>query len=138
MVSIRISSENFSGETAEVVFTPDNNSGVINLGLIDIPFDFEPYLLIPPQEIYGTYVIKSINGDCTNVLRVPRPTPTPTPTPSVTPTNTPTPTPSVTPTSTSDPCKVTPTPTPSVSHSGYITTTTTNYYFTTTTTTINP
>jgi hypothetical protein len=107
---ITIQSVNFVGETANVLFKPDNDDITINLGYVTLPFTFDPSLLVPPREIYGFYTILVENGICANVLNVPRSTPTPTPTP--TPTRTPTPTPSVTPTRTP-----TPTPTPSVTPS---------------------
>lgn len=112
---ITINSINHDGELANVLFTPDNDPVVINLGDITLPFVFEPSLLVPPREVYGTYTIYTYVDKCTNILQVPRPTPTPTPT--VTPTRTATPTPTVTPTvtPTSNPCDLpsaTPTPTP--------------------------
>lgn len=111
--SIVIQSIFYDGELAEVLFKPDNDDIVLNFDEISLPFLFEPYLLIPPREIYGTYTIKPLNANCPYFLNVPRPTPTPTPTPSPTRTLTPTPTPTNTPTPTLDPCKLpTPTPTP--------------------------
>jgi len=112
---ITIDSINYDGELANVLFTPDNDSVVINLGDVILPFTFEPSLLVPPREIYGTYTIYTYANKCVNFLDVTRPTPTPTPT--VTPTKTPTPTPTTTPTPTPtyDPCaSQTPTPTPTV------------------------
>jgi hypothetical protein len=108
---IVISSINYDGELASVVFTPQGTENVINLGNITLPFTFQPGSLTPPQDVYGTYTILVENGDCPNILNVPRPTPTPTPT--ITPTRTVTPTPTITPTPTStfDPCRITQTPT---------------------------
>jgi hypothetical protein len=110
---ITINSINYDGELANVLFTPDNDPVVINLGDVTLPFVFQPSLLIPPREVYGTYTIYTYEDKCTNFLQVPRPTPTPTPT--VTPTRTPTPTPTTTPTPTpsADPC-ASPTPLPSL------------------------
>lgn len=109
--SIVINSIFYDGELAEVLFKPDNDEVVLNLGEISLPFLFQPYLLIPEREIYGSYTIKPIDVNCTYFLNVLRPTPTPTVT--ITPTKTPTPTqtPTQTPTPTIDPCKV-PSPTP--------------------------
>jgi hypothetical protein len=113
--SIIIRSINYDGEIANIIFTPDVDNVVINLGEQILPFLFRPYLLTPPRDVYGVYtIVVTINGvQCPNLLNVVRPTPTPTPTPTQTSTPTPTVTPTVTPTPTFDPCKVpTPTPTP--------------------------
>ena len=109
--SITISSINYSGEQTSIVFTPQGSTNVFNLGVQTLPYTFSSNTLTPPQEIYGTYSILSLSGDCLSILNVPRPTPTPTPTITPTRTQTPTPTPTVTPTPSFDPCKV-PTPTP--------------------------
>jgi hypothetical protein len=116
---ITINSINHDGELANVLFTPDNDPVVINLGDITLPFVFEPSLLVPPREVYGTYTIYTYEDKCTNILQVPRPTPTPTPTVTPTRTATPTPTPTPTVTPTLNPCASTtpaptqnPTPTP--------------------------
>ena len=108
---ITINSINYDGELANVLFTPDNDPTVINLGDITLPFVFEPSLLVPPREVYGSYTIYTLADKCTNFLQVPRPTPTPTPTITPTRTLTPTPTPTPTVTPTFIPCS-SPTPTP--------------------------
>ena len=119
-LTITIESINFDGELANVLFKPDTENVTINLGYVTLPFVFDPSLLIPQREIYGTYTVLVEKGNCTNILNVPRPTPTTTPT--VTPTRTPTPTvtPTVTPTPSFDICKV-PTPTPTVTQTITIT-----------------
>ena len=96
--SITIKSINYDGEIANIIFTPDVDNVVINLGEQTLPFLFRPYLLTPPRDVYGVYtIVVIVNGiECPNILNVPRPTPTPTPT--LTPTSTPTLTPTVTPT----------------------------------------
>jgi hypothetical protein len=109
--SITISSINYSGEQTSIVFTPQGSTNVFNLGVQTLPYTFSSNTLTPPQEIYGTYSILSLSGDCLSILNVPRPTPTPTPTITPTRTQTPTPTSTITPTPSYDPCKV-PTPTP--------------------------
>ena len=78
--SILIKSIFYDGELADVLFKPDNDDVVLNFGQITLPFLFEPYLLIPVREIYGTYTIKPVGSSCPYFLNVPRPTPTPTPT----------------------------------------------------------
>ena len=112
--SIIIRSVNYDGEQANILFKPDNDNVVINLGNVTLPFLFQPSLLIPSREIYGTYTIlvlndQCVNDDCPNILNVVRPTPTPTPTPTLTKTPTATPTPTPTPTETKYVCIPTPT-----------------------------
>lgn len=109
--SITISSINYSGEQTSIVFTPQGSTNVFNLGVQTLPYTFSSNTLTPPQEVYGTYSILSLSGDCLSILNVPRPTPTPTPTITPTRTQTPTPTSTVTPTPTYNPCLV-PSPTP--------------------------
>ncbi len=123
--SITISSINYDGEIANVLFKPYNEEIVINLGNVTLPFDFFPGLLTPPKTVYGSYTILVIGIDCPYIMNVPPPTPTPTPTVSPTRTQTPTPTTTPTPTPTFDPCKV-PTPTPSVTNTPTVTPTNTN------------
>ena len=115
--SIIIKSFNYDGEVANIIFKPDNDNIVINLSMGDpltLPCLFNPSLLTPPREIYGTYTILVLNdqcvgSDCPNILNVVRPTPTPTPTQTLTKTPTPTPTQTVTPTETKYVCVPTPT-----------------------------
>jgi len=116
MSSIIVSSSNYEGYFAEIVFKPYNEEIAINLGVHQLPYSFDASLLEPPREVYGTYSMAvSYQGDlCPVILEVPNPTPTPTPTPPSTPTPTPTPppTPTLTPTKSFDPCQpLTPTPT---------------------------
>jgi hypothetical protein len=115
MTTITIQSNNYNGEQVSIVFTPQGSTTIINLGIQTLPYVFNPSLLTPPREVYGTYSILSLEGVCLNILNVPAPTPTPTPTITPTRTQTPTPTPTVTPTPSFDPCKV-PTPTPTTTN----------------------
>lgn len=125
---ILIKSIYYDGETAEVLFKPDNDDIVLNFNDITLPFLFEPNLLIPPREVYGTYTIKPLEFDCIYFLDVPRPTPTPTPTITPTKTPTPTPTPTLTPTGTSNNCPTpTPTKTPTPTRTPNTTPTSTTY-----------
>lgn len=116
MSSIIISSSNYDGYQAEIVFKPFNENVAINLGVHEIPYLFNASLLEPPREVYGTYsmVVYYQGDECPLILEVPNPTPTPTPTntPTSSPTPTPTSTPTLTPTKSFDPCQpLTPTPT---------------------------
>jgi hypothetical protein len=71
--NVTIESINYSGENASVFFLPDNDTTTINLGVKQIPFVFNPNVLVPPREIYGTYTIITSSGTCINSLVVPRP-----------------------------------------------------------------
>lgn len=110
--TIVIESKNYDGEIAIILFNPSNTDEVINLGEVTLPFTFQPELLTPPREIYGSYTINILSPSCTFFVNVPQPTPTPTPT--MTPTKTPSPTPTNTPTPTPSKSYVCPTPTPSI------------------------
>lgn len=112
--TIVISSINYDGESANILFKPDNANVTINLGSVTLPYTFDPSTLTPQRNVYGTYTILVDNSKCPNILNVPRPTPTPTPTNTVTPTITNTPSVTSTPTATIDPCFITPTPTNTV------------------------
>jgi hypothetical protein len=110
---IIIESINFSGESAEIMFTPYNGSNYYFLGLQTLPYTFDSSLLVPEQNVYGTYSIYVVDKKCTYSLYVPKPTPTPTPTVTVTRTQTPTPTITQSVTPTINPCQTnSPTPTP--------------------------
>lgn len=113
MSSIIIQSVSHIGETANIIFKPSKVNVVINLGNQILPYEFDPTLLSPPRNVYGTYTILIEGSDCPIIMNVPEPTPTPTVTPTITRTPTPTVTPTMTPTPTFDPCKV-PTPTPTI------------------------
>jgi len=135
MNTITIQSINYSGEVANIIFKPNGVNSVINLGNQILPYEFDPSLLTPPRDVYGTYTILLEGADCPSILNVPLPTPTPTPTVTTTPTTTPTPTvtptvtpsfnpcppgpPSPTPTKTVTPTK-TPTPTPTPVYFAYL------------------
>lgn len=123
--TIVISSINYDGELATILFVPEHTDITINLGggEVTLPYTFDPSLLNPPRDVFGTYTILVKNSTCSNILKVPRPTPTITPTHTITPTITHTPTITPTPTKTPDPCLITPTPT--ITHTPTITPTVT-------------
>jgi hypothetical protein len=110
---IIIESINFEGESAVILFTPLGETEVINLGQVTLPYEFNPSLLDPPKNIYGSYNVLTSGGSCSNILNVlpttPTLTSTNTPTQTSSPSNTNTPQP-LTPSSTSCPT-VTPTKT---------------------------
>lgn len=71
---ILIESSNYYGQDANVLFYPDTTDMVINLGVVTIPFLFEPNMIYPPQDPFGYYTILPVDApDCPNVLHVPRP-----------------------------------------------------------------
>jgi len=109
--TIVISSVNYDGESANILFKPDNTNTTINLGQVVLPYTFDPSLLNPPRDVFGVYTILVLGSKCPNIMNVVRPTPTITPTPTVTPTITNTPSNTPTPTVSINPCFITPTPT---------------------------
>ena len=111
METIIIQSINYSGESATIIFTPYNSTTTYNIGVVTLPYTFNPYNINQNLSIYGSYSILIVGSDCPLFLNVPPPTPSPTPTITPTRTQTPTPTSTITPTPTFDPCKV-PSPTP--------------------------
>ena len=109
---VEISSNNFSGQSVNILFTPTDSNQIYGLGSHLIPYTFTSTTISNTLEVYGTYTLVS-SAHCITFLVIPKPTPTPTVTvtptitPTLTTTSTPTPTPSY------DPCKV-PSPTPTV------------------------
>ena len=61
--SIIISSINYDGEQATVLFKPDNVNTTINLGEVILPYTFDPSILIPPRDVYGSYTILVSGSD---------------------------------------------------------------------------
>lgn len=111
----RITSPYYSGQTAEIIFSPCSG-GTINLGTHLLPYDYVSDNYEGSYSLYfsGFSIYCDFNVPCPCDLIVEFPTPTVTNTPTLTPTKTPTPTPSntVTPTVTPTPTNTkTPTPT---------------------------
>ncbi len=71
-LSITINSKNFEGKTVNVLFKPDNDNITLNLGFVTLPFVFYPNELNPSRQVYGTYTILVEDGQCLNILNVPR------------------------------------------------------------------
>jgi hypothetical protein len=71
--SVVISSNEFNGEIANILFNPLNSDDVINLGQVTLPVTFNPSLLTPPRTIYGFYTITIIESICTYYLKIPIP-----------------------------------------------------------------
>jgi hypothetical protein len=74
--TITINSITYSGESATILFKPDNSDAVINIGVVTLPYIYNS----SPREIYGSYTILVQGSNCSKVMFVPRPTPEP-PTP---------------------------------------------------------
>jgi hypothetical protein len=74
--SIIIEYINFSGEPAVILFTPFGETDVINLGAVILPYDFNPSLLTPPKDIYGSYNVVTSGGSCSNIVTILPTTPT--------------------------------------------------------------
>ena len=87
---IIIESINFEGELAVILFTPLGETEVINLGQVTLPYEFNPSLLDPPKDIYGSYNVLTSGGSCSNILNIVPVTPTLSVTNTQTPTSTPT------------------------------------------------
>lgn len=68
--TIVIESINFSGEPASILFSPYGETNVINLGQVTLPYEFNPGLLNPPKDIYGSYTILTSGGTCETILNV--------------------------------------------------------------------
>jgi hypothetical protein len=102
--TLEILTTNYSGQTADIVFSPCTG-GTINIGNQILPYNYVS------EYIYGDYELTfSAYGGSQCFLSIPCPSPTPTPTQTITPTPTNTVTPTVTPSNT---------PTPSASPAGF-------------------
>jgi hypothetical protein len=66
--SVVISSINFSGEQANVIFTPQNSSSSYGLGIKTIPFTFNTSIINDNLSVNGTYSINIINSNCNYIL----------------------------------------------------------------------
>ena len=73
--TIIINSINYSGESANILFTPQNTTNVINLGEVTLPYLFESFIISPSLEIYGFYTIYTLTDKCTNYMNVIKPSP---------------------------------------------------------------
>jgi len=66
--SVVISSINFSGEQANVIFTPQNSYSSYGLGIKTIPFTFDTSSIDNNLSVNGTYSINIINSNCNYIL----------------------------------------------------------------------
>ena len=67
---IEIRSDNFSGQSVNIIFVPDTSTVSYNLGNQEIPFDFYSTTISPTTEIYGIYTIEA-PGVCDYFLTIP-------------------------------------------------------------------
>lgn len=68
--TIVISSINFSGEQANIIFTPSNSLESYGLGIQTIPFTFDTSIINSSLVATGTYSINIINSNCSYILVV--------------------------------------------------------------------
>jgi hypothetical protein len=65
---VEISSTNYSGYQANVIFTPENTDTSYGLGVKTIPFLFNTLSIPNITTIKGTYSIDIVNSSCSFVL----------------------------------------------------------------------
>jgi hypothetical protein len=66
--TVEISSVNFSGEQANIIFTPQGTNTEYGLGTQTIPYLFDSSILGNNINVQGTYSINIINSNCTHIL----------------------------------------------------------------------
>jgi hypothetical protein len=64
--TVIISSVNFSGEQANIMFTPTGSNESFGLGTQLLPYTFDSSLI--NKDIYGTYSISTITSNCNYIL----------------------------------------------------------------------
>jgi len=68
--TLQINSINFSGEQANIIFTPENQNISYGLGIQTLPFIFDSSTLGNNINALGKYSINIINSNCTYILIV--------------------------------------------------------------------
>jgi hypothetical protein len=66
--TVEITSNNFSGQQATVVFTPINSEISYGIGVKTIPFLFDSSTISSNIDVIGSYSINIINTNCTHIL----------------------------------------------------------------------
>jgi len=66
--TVEISSINFSGEQANIIFTPQGTETSYGLGTQTLPFIFDSSTLGNNINVQGSYSINIINSNCTHIL----------------------------------------------------------------------
>jgi len=66
--TVEITSLNFSGQQANVIFTPYNSEISYGLGIKTIPFTFDSSIIGNNILVTGKYSINIINSNCNHVL----------------------------------------------------------------------
>jgi hypothetical protein len=66
--SVEISSVNFSGEQANIIFTPNGSDISYGLGIQTLPYIFDTNTIGGNISVYGKYSINILNTNCTHVL----------------------------------------------------------------------
>jgi len=67
---IVIYSETFSGQQANIIFTPVNSNNSYSLGIQVIPFTFDTDTINSSLNVYGKYSIDIIESNCNYILNV--------------------------------------------------------------------
>ena len=67
---VEITSDNFSGQQANIIYTPNGSDLSFSLGVQTIPFIFNSFSVGENIDIYGTYSINILNANCTYILLI--------------------------------------------------------------------
>jgi hypothetical protein len=66
--TVEITSNNFSGEQVNIIFTPQDSDISYGLGTQTIPYTFDSSILGSNINVIGTYSINVINSNCNHIL----------------------------------------------------------------------
>jgi hypothetical protein len=66
--TVEISSINFSGEQANIIFTPNGSNVSYGLGIQYLPYIFDSSTIGEEIDALGTYSINIVNSNCTHIL----------------------------------------------------------------------
>jgi hypothetical protein len=66
--TVEITSNNFSGEQVNIIFTPQDSNISYGLGTQTIPYTFDSSILGSNINVLGTYSINVINSNCNHIL----------------------------------------------------------------------
>jgi hypothetical protein len=66
--AVEISSINFSGQQANIIFTPNGSEISYGLGIQTLPYMFNTLSINDTIDIYGKYSIDLISSNCSYIL----------------------------------------------------------------------